>query len=256
VATGLLPLVRHHRGYPYLPDFWEHYTKLPAIYHRFAISTDAGVGHLQDLHDLSGKRVLDVAAGTGRSALAMARFAKSVVAVEPDPEMYVTALSKQRELAIENVQLMQGSTQSMPPLAHHAVDIVTSFHGPPFFLSESDDENSRNLDALLHAMSQFVAHGGLLAFVMAIPEWRHAFLQNLPHGTPGPMYDPGRRMEAALLDEGFRFSDATLDVDYGTLEEALATYGFIYGPLAVDWLLATRSAVVPWGNRIYLREAS
>jgi hypothetical protein len=52
---------------------------------------------------------------------------------------------------------------------------------------------------------------------------------------------------------GFTFDDELLEFDYRSLEEALATYGFIYGPPAIDWLLERDSSVVYFGSRIYSR---
>ena len=80
----------------------------------------------------------------------------------------------------------------------------------------------------------------------------HEFMGNAPEGTPIFARDANGRMEAAMADFGFRWTDALLQVDFGSLDEALATYGFIYGPAAIDWLLARRSPVVEWGNRVYL----
>lgn len=54
--TSAIPPVVEHRGYPYLPNFWDYYTQLPDLYHRFALSTDAGVEMLHQLRPLTGVR--------------------------------------------------------------------------------------------------------------------------------------------------------------------------------------------------------
>jgi hypothetical protein len=89
--------------------------------------------------------------------------------------------------------------------------------------------------------------------VWAISGWEHPYLDLAPAGTSRPAYDPARRAESLLTAEGFTLSDELLELDYGSLEEALATYGFIYGPYAIDWLLERQSSVVYFGNRVYLR---
>ena len=68
----VVPEPLYHRGYPYLPDFWEYYRWQSEVYDRFAISTDAAIDFLDSVIPLAGLRVLDVASGTGRSACAMA----------------------------------------------------------------------------------------------------------------------------------------------------------------------------------------
>lgn len=247
------PPIRTHRGYPYLPDFWEYYTRLPAIYDRFALSTDLGARHLRRDYDFTGKDVLDVAAGTGRSAFAMARVARRVVGVEPELGMRGFALERLARAGIHNVEFLDGSTSAMPPLSPQSFDLATSFHGPPFFTYADDAADRQRFAQLLSTLSRYVRRDGAIAFVMATPGWRHPYLESAPADLPGPSYDPHRRMEAALVESGFTFTDALLEVDYGTLDEALATYGYIYGPHAIDWLLARQSATVPWGNRVYLR---
>jgi hypothetical protein len=43
-------------------------------------------------------------------------------------------------------------------------------------------------------------------------------------------------------------------MDYGSLEEALATWGFIYGEEAIDYLLDRRTSRLTWSLRIWHRE--
>jgi SAM-dependent methyltransferase len=240
-----------HRGFEYLPDFWDYYTWLPELYHRFAISSDAGVEQLHRLHSLSGLRVLDVAAGTGRSAFAMARHAAQVVGVEPEHRMRLYSLEKQRELGVTNVQFLEGSTSELPA-DHHPFDLVTMFHGPPFFTGD-DDANRTYLRGMVDSLRALLQPHGAIAIVWAISGWEHPYLDLAPAGTSRPAYDPAKRAESLLVGEGFIFSDELLEMDYGSLEEALGTYGFIYGPYAIDWLLERQSSVVYFGNRVYLR---
>lgn len=246
-----LPPVAEHRGYPYLPRFWEYYTRLPEIYDRFALSTDAGVEMLHSLYPLDGLRVLDVAAGTGRSAFAMAKHAAHVVGVEPSASMRHVAIARMGERRVPNVEFLEGSTNDMPAL-EPAFDLVTSFHGVPFFNAAQDAENRAEVLGLVTMVRRYLRPGASIAFVTATSGWLHEFMGNAPEGTPIFARDANGRMEAAMADFGFRWTDALLQVDFGSLDEALATYGFIYGPAAIDWLLARRSPVVEWGNRVYL----
>jgi SAM-dependent methyltransferase len=250
--ANAVPAALTHRGHPYLPDFWDYYTRLPDVYDRFALSTDGGVHELHSRLDLTGKTVLDVASGTGRSAFAIARRAAAVTGVDPDRVMRAFSLRRLEASQVRNVQFLAGSATDLP--GHLGTfDLITGFHGPPFFLRGNDAENRRELAGLLLALARRLRPGGAIAFVMATPGWRHPYLELAPPGTDYPAYDPERRLEAALLDEGFLPSDTLLTIDYGSLEEALATYGFIYGPYAIDWLLARNQSTVYFGNRIYLR---
>lgn len=248
--TLQIPPPAEHRGYPYLPSFWDYYTQLPGIYHRFALSTDAAVEMLHRFRPLTGLRVLDVAAGTGRSAFAMAKHAAHVTGVEPEALMRDYAIARLRERGLANVEFLEGSTHEMPPL-EPTDDLATSFHGPPFLADADDNVNRRELRELIRVLRNHLCPDGAIAFVMAIPRWRHQYLREA--GISGyPSYDPERRIESALFEEGFTATDALLRLDFGTLDEALATYGYIYGPDAIDWLLARQSPVIEWGNRVYL----
>ncbi len=52
---------------------------------------------LDELVDLSGMRVLDVGCGDGRTARRIARTARSVVGIDPDPERIALALKEEPE---------------------------------------------------------------------------------------------------------------------------------------------------------------
>jgi ubiquinone/menaquinone biosynthesis C-methylase UbiE len=65
----------------YFPFDWLS-SRHPDLYHQFALST---VGLMEKLHtiiDLTGCDVLDIGAGTGRSAMGAAQKAKRVFAVD------------------------------------------------------------------------------------------------------------------------------------------------------------------------------
>lgn len=234
-----------HRGLPYFPGyFWDHYTEHPAVYDRFAVSTDAGVAFLATLVDLSGLSVLDIAAGTGRTAFAVARRANDVLGVEPDDRMREFANRRKSELGVSNVDFIAGSTDHMPLLPVHSFDLVTAFHGPPFAPGEVGD--------FVEAFKAFTRPGGTLVVQTTIPQWLHEYQKRLPEDAPRAVADPHRAMEAAFVSAAFRYVDATLFADHQSVDEALATYGFIYGPYAIDWLLEGTRSQVPWGIRTYL----
>ena len=235
-----------HRGHPYFTGyFWDHYTEHPDVYDGFALSTDAGMTALAGMRDLSGISVLDVASGTGRSAFAaVAAGARLVVGVEPDARMRQFAERRRAELQAENVTFLEGATYAMPELAAGSFDLVTAFHGPPF--------RPRDIPEFVGVLAQLLSPGGAIAIQWTTPQWRHEYHRTGPPGTEGPISDPNRRMEAAFVEAGFTYEDELVYADHGSLENALATYGFIYGPAAIDWLLDGRHSRVPWSLRTYL----
>ena len=52
----------------------------------------------------------------------------------------------------------------------------------------------------------------------------------------------------------FTYRDARIVIDYGTVEEALATWGFIYGEKAIDYILDYQVSKFSWSLRIFHRK--
>jgi SAM-dependent methyltransferase len=85
--------------------------------------------------------VLDVATGTGNTALAFAKEAKFVTGVDIAEGMLEQARKRALEDAVKNVEFVPGSAEALP-FADSSFDLVTSRHAPhhfhdvPKFLSE------------------------------------------------------------------------------------------------------------------------
>src|SRR5438094_8259287 len=70
-----------------------------------------------------GKRVLDLGCGDGRLALGVAPYARSVVGIDPDAELIVSARSRAKQLGLENTRFAVGAGQSFEA-ADGAFDVV------------------------------------------------------------------------------------------------------------------------------------
>jgi SAM-dependent methyltransferase len=241
-----------HRGHRYLPNFWgEHYTRLPDIYHRFALSTDGGVNQLNRVVPLAGLRVLDLGSGTGRSAFAMARLGATVVGVDPEEPMREFSLRLLERDPGPRIEFIDGSTSRLPS-GRDPFDMVTSFHAP-FAPEGHDTATGAELRELIASLSGLLQDDAQIAVAGVIPGWRHEWMPPGRVDVDGFREDKYRGVDPTMREAGFTFDDEILELDYGSLEEALATYGFVYGPPAIEWLLERDSSVVCFGSRIWLR---
>lgn len=98
-------------------------SRYPDLYHQFALST---VGLMEKLHtiiDLTGCDVLDIGAGTGRSAMGAAKKAKRVFAVDFYFSVVLFGKSQLQRTNPANVHYINGAREHLP-LPENSVDVV------------------------------------------------------------------------------------------------------------------------------------
>lgn len=98
---------------------------------------------------------LDVATGTGHTALAVARFVSKTIGIDIAPKMLEQARRLAAEQGISNCSFMEGSSESIP-LADGQFTLVTARHAPHHF---------RNAPLFLLEVRRVLKPGG--RFVMA-----------------------------------------------------------------------------------------
>jgi ubiquinone/menaquinone biosynthesis C-methylase UbiE len=95
----------------------------PDLYHQFALST---VGLMEKLHtmiDLTGSDVLDIGAGTGRSAMGAAKKARRVFAVDLYLSVVIFGKNQLQQANMANVYYINGDREHIP-LPENSVDVV------------------------------------------------------------------------------------------------------------------------------------
>lgn len=230
-----------HRGYPTIRDFWDHYTEFADLYDRFALSSVRAVEELDRIFGFTRTRVLNIASGSGRDSFAIARRARHVVGIEPSRKMLDYAVAKMRALNIDNVDFVEGIAEDLRAFADAQFDRALSIHGAPF---PWDTDAAAIREAI-----RVVRPGGWVAFVSTTPGWR------MPHQPPAADegYPLPAFLERSLQRSRFTARDALVEIDYGTVAEALATWGCIYGEDAIDYLLDRQTSVLTWSLRIWYR---
>jgi hypothetical protein len=86
---------------------------------------------------------------------------------------------------------------------------------------------------------------------MTTPGWRAAYARSpeVPFGNP----EAEQAVDHRLKELGFSIQDFAVDLDYGTEQEALETFGFIYGPAAIDHILDNKTSHQEWAVRAYIK---
>ena len=95
----------------------------PDLYHRFALSTDGLMEKPHTLIDLTGADVVDIGAGTGRSAIGAARKAKRVFAVEIYASVVTYGKSQLQQSNTTNVHYINGDREHLP-LPESSMDVA------------------------------------------------------------------------------------------------------------------------------------
>jgi len=233
-----------YRGFSTLEEDWDRfYREYPHLYDRFAVSSVHAVHELQATIGFTGTRVLDVGSGTGKSTFEIAKYAEYVVGVEPWVEMRAFAIKQQARLGIRNVAFVDGTGENLPAFSENIFDHAVSVYGVPI-LWEDATRRRRDCDAFIRSCHRVVKPGGYIIVVSTTPGWRPDHLRRAK---------PRRySLDDLLGPHGFAHRDVAVVLDYGSVDEALRTYGFIYGEPAIDYLLDRQTPRLNWSLRIYV----
>jgi SAM-dependent methyltransferase len=233
-----------HRGYQTpVGSFWHFYTDFPELYDRFALSTIEAAKKVHGLIDFTGARVLDIASGTGKNAFEHARLARSVIGIEPFETMRGFATARARARGVTNVEFRDGIAEDLSKFGEDSFDVAVSMHGAPFPW-DTDDSFVRGCERVVRSAGHIVVVG-------TPPDWRPAYARSpsVPFGNPEVQQAVDRRLEQL----GFSVHDFVVDLDFGTEQEALETFGFIYGPAAIDHILDNKTSHQEWALRAYIK---
>jgi SAM-dependent methyltransferase len=148
-------------------------------YHRFAKETIWEMGGLlAEACDISaGQRVLDVAAGTGNTAIRAAESGADVVASDLTPENFAAGRREADEHGVE-LEWVEADCQSLP-FADGEFDVITSSFGAMF----APDHQS-----VADELARVCRDGGTIGMLNFTPEGLFAdfFAALAPHAPPPP----------------------------------------------------------------------
>ena len=217
-----------YRDYPEVYEAFSNTPYHPTIYEQ-----------LPGIVDLRSKSIADVGAGTGSSSLALARSARQVIGIEREPAMLRQAQLKARS---GNVIFVSGDALALP-LVDDSVDVVTAMT-----LAVYPPERYRN----------FINEGlrvarGPVVYVGIPPGWYGGDLNDVIENPYKGKIDV--EMDRIFIEEcQFAHQDIFSDQEYGTVENIVSLYGFIFGRKAIEYLKRERKTAIRWKFRVYWKE--
>jgi ubiquinone/menaquinone biosynthesis C-methylase UbiE len=217
------------------PLFFREY---PEVYDRFSGHSETAAAIVSEMFGLDNKIVLEVGSGTGIATLELAKRARLVIAVEPEEAMMKVAIKKTREEGITNIAFLYGDGTRLP-LAESSVDCAVTVYAGPLPHEEASRVVKKG-GLIIRAGNHYRWYGGELAPV--IPDRN----RDTRHG-----YNLDRYLRKEC---NYSYQDLWVTHTYPTLEEAIETYGFIFGSEAIDYLVVNNKKSIRHKLRIYYKE--
>jgi ubiquinone/menaquinone biosynthesis C-methylase UbiE len=220
------------------------YREYPEVYEAFMnVPYQPSVfDQVPEFIDLHEKTIADVGAGTGRSSLGLARTARQVIGIEYEPAMLRQARQKAVGEDASRVVYLSGDALAIP-LADDSVDIVTGFT-----LALFPPEQYR----------QFIREGlrvakGKLVYVGIPPGWYGGDLDSVIDNPHKGKFDI--EVDRIFIEEyQFAYQDVFSNQEYGTIENIVSIYGFIFGKKVIEHIKRENKTTVRWKYRVYWRE--
>lgn len=224
--------------------------RFPDLYDRFAISTSLAMEELCRFVDLRGLVVADIGAGTGRSAIAAARVAKQVLAIDAYESVFEYGRKAAEEAGADNVAYLLADRSNLP-IDDSSIDAVLAVHAE---LDPLEAYRVLEADGLLVQLTTAPgALAGELTSVLATGDDRG-------FSAPPEVFHAGYPAETEHLDAldwsgvplsgGVDVHDFTVVADFGDVAEAAAVLGRFYGPTAARYLHERRQSAIGWRYRI------
>lgn len=219
----------------------------PDLYHQYAVTSVGLIDQFVRLVDLTGLEVLDVGAGTGHSTIGAARTARHVTAVDAYRAVVDFGRAAVRDAGLSNVTYHVGD-RSRLPVADDSIDVVTCVWAELDFREAVRVLKHRGILALL-GPAPGNPKGELTAPIASAFSLRGDI-------APIAQLEPTRPPESTAVDrdewggvpilDGIHRYEFSYVADYGSIENAAAIHGRIFGPVVANYLIERKQATVRW----------
>jgi ubiquinone/menaquinone biosynthesis C-methylase UbiE len=224
----------------------------PDLYDQFALSTVGLVTELGRLVDLRDGTVVEVGAGTGRASLGLAVLSRRVIAIDA----YASVLQYGRRVAgsdgVRNVSHVIGDRDALPLRSASADAVLSVWAG----INHSEAARVLRPGGLLVEMGP--APGALCGELTAV--LADCYPELITEVAPATDFIVGSQARDETLriaswhgvpvHGGVHRHDFTDATDYGSIDEAAAILGRMYGPSASRYVRDREQATLTWRLRI------
>ena len=222
------------------------YKDYPEVYDAFArVPYDPPlVDVIHDKCNLNGKAIVDVGSGSGLSTFDLAKYAKTVIGVEPEESMRDLAEKKALELGVSNVQFIKGLAEAIP-FDDSNVDMVTAFFATLYPAEQMATQ-------FIVEASRVVKPGGLVIAVDVAPGWYGGELAEIIEDKDADV-EAWAKHRAFVEVAGFSYKDIEQTQEYGSVGKIIGTYGFIFGRKVIEYLRSHNKTSIKWHFRMFYK---
>jgi ubiquinone/menaquinone biosynthesis C-methylase UbiE len=226
----------------------------PDLYHQFALSTDGLMQKLHTLIDLSGDLVIDVGAGTGRSARGAAAKAGRVFALDFYESVVTFGRKQLQRTNIGNVYYLMGDRDRLP-FQDNTADVVTSS-----WAELNIQEAYRVLKPEGYLIQMGAVSNALCGELTSEIGPDYAFVPKdyAPPDVFHPAYpDIYRTVDNSIwngipVTGAINIHEFTYVADYLDYTELASIAGRLYGPKARNYFLIRQQSTFSWRLQIIL----
>jgi len=233
--------------FPTVENNWPRlYREYPWIYDRFAHlewKNSSVFDCINSVVNLHGKLLVDVGAGTGRSTIPLAKYTELVIGIEPEKQMYQIARKNIESLQVRNVVMVQGSSNDLP-IKNKLFDVVTCFMS----ISVLDIQAGKRL---IENFSRMLKNGGHIVHIGCAPGWYGGNLNSVILGDSRATQENMENVESSILKElGFSYEDVFTTQYFLSPQDAVETFGFIFGEKSIRYILENQICSILWKFRV------
>lgn len=229
----------------------------PDLYHKYALSTVGLMEKLHTLMDLTNCDVLDIGAGTGRSAIGAAEKAKRVFAIDWYQSVVWFGNHQLQQTHITNVYYINGDRDHLP-LPENSVDVVINawaeLNPQEAYRVLKPNGYLIQLGAVPNALC-----GELTYELVSEYDW-------LKDYAPLEVFEPGYPDTYGTTDSSIwngipvigsiQVQQFTYVADYQDYSEIASMTGRLYGPKAKDYFMARKQSTFSWRLQIIMGQVS